>query len=58
MALHISTASWVRERLLSNVLLRNLCGWPRPYDVPSASTRSWAFKDLSEAKLSSRIHEA
>lgn len=58
MASHIPTTSWVQERLLSNVLLRYLCGWPRPCDVPSASTHSRAFEDLSEAKLPTKIHEA
>jgi len=57
MALHIPTTSWVREHLLSNVLLRYLCGWPRPCDVPSASKHSRAFENLSEANLPTRIHE-
>ncbi len=38
MALNIPMTSGLRERLLSDVLLRSLCGWSRPCDVPSAPT--------------------
>lgn len=52
------TTSRVRERLISDVLLRSIYGWFRPCDVLSASRLSGAFKEFSEAKLSTRIHEA
>lgn len=57
MALNIPTTSGLRERLLSDVLLRSLCGWSRPCDVPSAPTFSRAFQEFSTAKLPTRIHE-
>ena len=52
------TTSRVPERLFYDVLLRSICGWSRPCDVPSASTFSRAFNGFSEAKLSTRINEA
>ena len=58
MALYITTTCRVRERLLSDVLLRPMSRWSRPCDVPNAPTHSRAFEDLSEAKLLTRIHEA
>lgn len=57
MALNIPTTSGLRERLLSDVLLRSLCGWSRPCDVPSAPTFSRAFQEFATAKLPTRIHE-
>ena len=58
MALNIPTTSGLRERLLSDVLLRSLCGWSRQCDVPSAATFSRAFQEFATAKLPTRIHEA
>ncbi len=57
-ALTIPTTSGLRERLLSDVLLRSLCGWSRSCDVPSAPMFSRAFQEFAAAKLPTRIHEA
>ncbi|MXX57655.1 MAG: transposase [Rhodothermaceae bacterium] len=58
MALNIPTTSGLRERLLSDVLLRSLCSWSRQCNVPSAPTFSRAFQEFATARLPSRIHEA
>lgn len=54
----IPTTSWLREHLLSDALLRFLCGWSKKCDVPSAPTFFWAFEEFAAAKLPTRIHEA
>ena len=58
MVLNIPTTSGLRERLLSERVLRSLCGWPERSKVPSEATFSRAFKEFSEAALPTRIHAA
>ena len=57
MVLNIPTTAGLRERLLSDPLLRSMCGWSRQRDVPSASTFSRVFKEFAESELPTRIHE-
>ncbi len=58
MVLNIPTTSGLRERLLSERVLRSLCGWPERSKVPSESTFSRAFKEFAGAALPTRIHAA
>ncbi len=58
MVLNIPTTAGLHERLLSEKMLRSLCGWSRSCDVPSASTFSRAFQEFAATELPSRLHEA
>lgn len=49
MALNCPTTSGLRERLLSDVQLRTLCGWSWACDVPTAPTFSRAFQEFTAA---------
>ncbi|MXZ18187.1 MAG: transposase [Rhodothermaceae bacterium] len=56
MVLNIPTTSGLRDRLISDPVLRSLCGWPAQRTVPSASTFSRAFQEFAESELPTRIH--
>lgn len=58
MVLNIPTTAGLHERLLSDKMLRSMCGWSRSCDVPSPSTFSRAFQEFAATALPSRIHEA
>jgi hypothetical protein len=53
-----ATTSNLRERLLADSTLRQICGWDRRNDVPSESTFSRAFAQFSQDMLAERVHEA
>ena len=46
------------EMLRTQPLLRAICGWPEPGDVPSASTFSRAFSEFATSKLADQVHAA
>jgi hypothetical protein len=48
----------LRERLVSDAVLRSLCGWQHAKDVPQEWTFSRAFKEFSRSQLPQRVHEA
>jgi hypothetical protein len=52
-----STAALI-ERLQSDKVLRQLCGWERAGSVPSASTFSRAFAEFAASALPTRVHAA
>lgn len=56
--LNLPTTRTLIERVEADKTLRRLCGWSRPYEVPSESTFSRAFAEFAESELPSRVHEA
>ncbi len=58
MVLNLQTTSALRERLLTDSILRSICGWPSDLAVPSESTFSRAFRAFAKSQLPNRIHEA
>src|SRR5205085_8607303 len=46
------------ERLQVDAVLRQLCGWEKRREVPSASTFSRAFAELARTGLLDQVHEA
>lgn len=47
-----------RDRLLSDPVLRRMCGWERRSQVPSEATFSRVFAEFAESRLCERVHEA
>jgi hypothetical protein len=56
--LNIPETKRLRQRLLTDVALRRICGFRRQQDVPSESTLSRAFGEFAKAELGRRVHEA
>lgn len=56
--LGLGTTSGLIERLTIDRVLRRICGFPLCKKLPSESTFSRAFDELSEGKLAKRVHEA
>jgi hypothetical protein len=56
--LDIPTTELLLDRLKMDRLLRQLCGFERAGDVPSASTFSRAFAEFATLDIGDRIHEA
>jgi hypothetical protein len=56
--LNLPTTRMLIERVQADKTLRRLCGWSRPFEVPSESTFSRAFAEFAESELPSRVHEA
>jgi hypothetical protein len=54
----IATTSHLRERLLADSTVRQICGWNLRSEVPSESTFSRAFGQFSRNQLAERVHEA
>ena len=46
-----------RDRLLSDSVLRRICGWERS-QIPSEATFSRVFAEFAESRLCERVHEA
>jgi len=55
---NISETKELRERILSDKSLRQICGWDSKNEVPSESTFSRAFNEFSMSKLPQRVHKA
>lgn len=56
--LGIPLTSRLRERLVSDVVLRSLCGWQHAQEVPQEWTFSRAFQEFSRSELPQRVHAA
>jgi len=54
----LATTEMLIERVRSDKVLRRLCGWSRPGEVPSASTFSRAFAAFAASDLPGRVHAA
>jgi hypothetical protein len=54
----IPLTSGLRARLLSDAVLRSLCGWQSVKDVPRKWTFSRAFREFSQSELPQRVHAA
>lgn len=54
----IALTSALRERLLSDAVLRSLCGWRHAKDVPRKWTFSRAFQEFSRRELPQQVHAA
>jgi hypothetical protein len=54
----ISFTNALRQRLMSDTVLRNLCGWQCAKDVPRKWTFSRAFKEFAFSELPQRVHAA
>lgn len=52
------TTEALLDRLQSDPVLRQLCGWEKRREVPSASTFSRAFAELARTGLLDQVHEA
>jgi hypothetical protein len=48
----------LRQRLLSDEVLRKLCGWQQAKDVPRKWTFSRAFQQFADSELPQRVHAA
>jgi len=55
---NVSTTKNFRERILSDPILRRICGWEERGKVPSESTFSRSFCAFAEKRLPERAHEA
>ena len=55
---NISETKELRERILSDKSLRQICGWNSKKAVPSESTFCRAFSEFSMSKLPQRVHES
>ena len=53
-----TTTRTFRERILSDSVLRRICGWEKRSQVPSESTFSRAFGEFAENRLPELVHEA
>ena len=54
---HFPTTDALRDRLLIDEALRQVCGWERRRQVPSASTFSRAYAEFARCGLLDRLHE-
>jgi hypothetical protein len=54
----LATTEMLIERVHSDKILRRLCGWSRPTEVPSPSTFSRAFAAFAASDLPGRVHAA
>ncbi len=55
---NISKNNQLRDQILSDKVLREICGWGCNGEVPSESTFSRAFNEFSEIKLPEIAHES
>ena len=56
--LGIPLTSVLRQRLVSDAVLRSLCGWQHAKDVPGKWTFSRALEEFSRSQLPQRVHAA
>lgn len=55
---NLPTTELLIEMLLHHRTMRQICGFERQNDVPSASTFSRAFAEFAQMKLGDKVHEA
>jgi hypothetical protein len=58
MVYNLSTTKDLIDRLKTDRVLRQICGWEKQVEIPSESTFSRSFDEFSESLLPSRVHEA
>lgn len=56
--LGIPLTNALRQRLLCDATLRQLCGWQQAKDVPRKWTFSRAFQEFADSELPQRVHAA
>ena len=54
---NLSTTKDLIDRLNTDRVLRQICGWEKKDEVPSESTFSRGFDEFSESMLPSQVHE-
>jgi hypothetical protein len=54
---NIPRTNQLREQLLADNSLRQICGWDSKFDIPSESTFSRAFAEFSSIKLPQKVHQ-
>lgn len=54
----IATTELLIEHLKANRMVRRICGFEHPRQIPSESTFSRAFAEFSETELPNRVHAA
>jgi hypothetical protein len=55
---NIARTNQLREHLLADNSLRQICGWDSKFEIPSESTFSRAFGEFSSIKLPQKVHES
>ena len=53
-----TTTRELYDRLKCDKVLRRICGWESPYQLPSESTLSRAFSEFAQSKLPQKVHKA
>jgi hypothetical protein len=56
--LDVPMTNALRDRLVSDPVLRSLCGWEHAGEVPGKWTFSRAFQEFAESELPQRVHAA
>ena len=54
---NLSMTRELLDRLKCDKVLRRICGWESPYQIPSESTLSRAFAEFAESRLIEEVHE-
>ena len=54
---NISMTRELLDRLKCDKVLRRICGWESPYQLPSESTLSRAFAEFAESRLPEKVHK-
>ena len=55
---NLTTTTMLIERVMTDKILRRLCGWERTNEIPSEATFSRAFAEFAASALPSQVHEA
>jgi hypothetical protein len=55
---NIPRTNQLREQLLTDNSLRQICGWDSKFEIPSESTFSRAFGEFSSIKLPQKVHQS
>jgi len=55
---NIPKTNQLREQLLADHSLRQICGWDSIFDIPSESTFSRAFAEFSKIELPQKVHKS
>jgi len=55
---NIPRTNQLREQLLADNSLRQICGWDSKFEIPSESTFSRAFAEFSSIKLPQKVHKS
>ncbi len=55
---NIPRTNQLREQLLADNSLRQICGWDSKFDIPSESTFSRSFAEFSTVQLPQKVHQS